>query len=100
MLLHETEDLVGVGALGHDDRTAREQDGQDVHSRAAGAKEGRDRDRDVVGAEIDDRQEVDDVPRHVAVGQHDSLRPARGARRMRKQAEVLELRHLFHRRVR
>ena len=89
-LLDQPQDLVGVGRLGDDDRPACEQDRQHVHAGATGSEERRDRDRHVVAAEIDHREEVDDVPGDVAVRQHHPLRCPRGTRRVREHAHIVE----------
>ena len=89
-LLDQPQDLVRVRRLGDDDRPACEQDRQHVHAGATSSEERRDRDRHVVAAEIDHREEVDDVPGDVAVRQHHPFRGPRGTRGVREHAHIVE----------
>ncbi len=88
--LDQGQDLLGIAGLRDDDRPALEEDGQHVDPGPARAEERRDRDRHVVVPEVRDGQQVDDVPRHVGMRQHHSLRPAARARGVREHAQIAQ----------
>ena len=87
--LDRAEHVVGGRRDRHHHRPALEQQRKDVHTHAAGAKEWSERKRHVVAAQVGDREHVDRVPRHVGVRQHDALRRAGRAGRVRHEAHVV-----------
>ena len=79
----------GLGIVGHHDRSAHEQDRQDVHTCPADPEERGDRDRHVVASEVGGDEEIYRVPGHVAVRQHHRLRTPGRPRRMGQEQEVV-----------
>ena len=88
---NEPEEPLAARVVGHDDGAADEEHGQHVHARAADPEERGDGDGHVVTPEVGAGEHVDDVPGHVAVGQHHPLGRPGGARRVGHEQQVVEV---------
>ncbi len=74
----------------HHDRPTHEQNRKNVHPGPPDPEEGGEGYRHVVAAEVGAGEQIDNVPGDIAVGEHHPLRPARSARGVRKQTQVVQ----------
>jgi hypothetical protein len=88
--LDDGEGLGGVEPADDDGAPAAEQCRVDRAVQATDVEQRRQRERPLVGGEVEAHELVDRVPRHVAVGERRALGPPGGARRVHDQAGVVE----------